>query len=552
MTLSNKVLQFSDDVEVVRQVTHGGPDVIVQTLGGPVPSLARVVSQAQSILAELAVLGPELAAPGGAGIVRLASGETVQDAISNIQSNIDHVTEILGEGLTTDRVAEGEGENHYFTEARALASKLGGLSFINGEKIASTDTLLAALGKLQKQISNMVASMVRPGDIVLTARTDYIAPAWLPCDGAIYGIGLYPELDAILGAGGFESPVKLSDPIGLTTGVKPGISYSPDSQYVAMGAADVGISIYKRAGDIYTRLADPATLPRGWCRGSAFSPDGLTLAVSHDNTPYLTIYSRNGDVFTAEANRGGLGSTSYYPRFSPDGVFLAVGTNNASNPSLVIYKRIVGTSKYSTAQMAVTQPPHLVYSLAWSPDGTTLVVAGTNSSGDSKNLSIYSVKDGNITYVETLTLALSSVVYALDFSPDSKTLIVGYSNGMRVMRKVNGIFRESSPIDLMPTDVRSLSWHPSGAYLAVGQQGGTPKMMIYRYSGEALTRMPDPPVLGDGFTNQSVVFSPDGKHLAASFNSNQNYLIFYKGQEKTLMPNLVGQVKAKYFIKTGQ
>ncbi len=49
-----------------------------------------------------------------------------------------------------------EGTNLYFTLARVLAAVLTGISFVTNSPILSTDTLLAALGKLQAQISALI------------------------------------------------------------------------------------------------------------------------------------------------------------------------------------------------------------------------------------------------------------------------------------------------------------------------------------------------------------------------------------------------------------
>ena len=50
------------------------------------------------------------------------------------------------------------------------------------------------------------------------------------------------------------------------------------------------ITIYKRSGDTFTKLANPSQLPTGPGRGTAFSPDGIYLSVAHDTSPFITIY----------------------------------------------------------------------------------------------------------------------------------------------------------------------------------------------------------------------------------------------------------------------
>lgn len=59
---------------------------------------------------------------------------------------------------STDEVVEGA-TNQYFTAARVLASVLSGLSVASGAAVAATDTVLGAVGKLQKQSTDAVAAL---------------------------------------------------------------------------------------------------------------------------------------------------------------------------------------------------------------------------------------------------------------------------------------------------------------------------------------------------------------------------------------------------------
>jgi hypothetical protein len=68
---------------------------------------------------------------------------------------------VLGNSMgasTTDSLPEGS-SNLYFTTARVLASLLTGISFVTGGSIVSTDSVLTAFGKLQKQINDVIVSV---------------------------------------------------------------------------------------------------------------------------------------------------------------------------------------------------------------------------------------------------------------------------------------------------------------------------------------------------------------------------------------------------------
>lgn len=66
--------------------------------------------------------------------------------------------EISGSPGSTDAVPEGA-SNLYFTAARVLATVLSGLSTASSAVITAADTVLSALGKLQKQISDNLATL---------------------------------------------------------------------------------------------------------------------------------------------------------------------------------------------------------------------------------------------------------------------------------------------------------------------------------------------------------------------------------------------------------
>jgi len=64
-----------------------------------------------------------------------------------------------GSGATnTDALPEGS-SNLYFTTVRVLATVLSGISFVTGGEIVSTDSVLVAFGKLQKQISDALTAI---------------------------------------------------------------------------------------------------------------------------------------------------------------------------------------------------------------------------------------------------------------------------------------------------------------------------------------------------------------------------------------------------------
>lgn len=82
------------------------------------------------------------------------------------ESGSDYVELVASPG-TTDAIVEGA-VNKWWTNARTIASVLTGIVFTSGATISAGDTILAAFGKLQKQITDAVASI--SGKLDATAK----------------------------------------------------------------------------------------------------------------------------------------------------------------------------------------------------------------------------------------------------------------------------------------------------------------------------------------------------------------------------------------------
>lgn len=71
---------------------------------------------------------------------------------------------------STDAVAEGV-TNLYHTAARVLATVLSGLSLATGTAITSSDSVLVAFGKLQKQITDLIAAVSGKQDTLVSGTS---------------------------------------------------------------------------------------------------------------------------------------------------------------------------------------------------------------------------------------------------------------------------------------------------------------------------------------------------------------------------------------------
>jgi WD40 repeat protein len=116
-----------------------------------------------------------------------------------------------------------------------------------------------------------------------------------------------------------------------------GCAFSPDGTYLAVAHANSPfITVYERDGDSFTKLSALEALP-GVGFGCAFSPDGTYLAVAHLNSPYVTVYKRDGDSFTKLPALAALPNTGQGCAFSLDGTYLAVAHENS--PRITVYQK---------------------------------------------------------------------------------------------------------------------------------------------------------------------------------------------------------------------
>jgi hypothetical protein len=69
----------------------------------------------------------------------------------------------------------------------------------------------------------------------------------------------------------------------------------------------LNVKIYKRAGDVFTVLTDPPTMPvSGVLKDCVFTATGLHLIVGLSVTPFIQIWKRSGDTFTKLSNPASL------------------------------------------------------------------------------------------------------------------------------------------------------------------------------------------------------------------------------------------------------
>lgn len=91
MTLENKVLQFKQDADIAHQVIHGNSATVVNTEGGPVRSIAKLIADNQEAIDAQAPSLAQLAMPGGSalmGFQQAGVGATPRNAEDKLRERV--------------------------------------------------------------------------------------------------------------------------------------------------------------------------------------------------------------------------------------------------------------------------------------------------------------------------------------------------------------------------------------------------------------------------------------------------------------------------------
>jgi len=169
-----------------------------------------------------------------------------------------------------------------------------------------------------------------------------------------------------------DTYTKLANPAVIPAGPNGrGACFSGDSTYCAIACERGTFSIYKRSGDTLTKLANPTTMPSNSCFGVAMNYDGSMLAVGVENSSGLWIYKRSGDTYTFAYSVPSSYSGDTV-RFSPDGQLVSMCTIDGSARIFII-----GASS-ATLLTTISDVGQAHYG-EFSYDGKYYVVSGSSS-----------------------------------------------------------------------------------------------------------------------------------------------------------------------------
>jgi Tol biopolymer transport system component len=331
-----------------------------------------------------------------------------------------------------------------------------------------------------------------------------------------------------------ELPDSLSAQVGVGMRASAEISEGNDAlaSQIQVGAIYIavrefpgtGMYLYRRNGNVLTRVQAITMAATTWETRIAFSPDGEMLATGVDGTPFLKLWSRSGDVLTAESDPAAPRSADVVRdvEWNPDSSSLAVASHGT--PPVTVYNRSgAALTRLSSPATTSGSSGHAV---AWNHDGSSIAVG----SFEVQKLTAYNRSVNTFTIFHSTTPIPTGTAYALDWNHDGSSLALGMFEGsgpyMRLYnRSGNTLTAITDPADMPASSVFILKWSPDGSQLAVATYG-SPYLVIYERSGDTFTRrlLPGSGTLG---WCGGLQWSADGTELYVT-HSGAPYLTIYR------------------------
>lgn len=175
---------------------------------------------------------------------------------------------------------------------------------------------------------------------------------------------------------GDEYPIKYSGFYNLPSSGNSTV-ISPTGNYIAYAHNNTPyVSVYKKEGLLYNNLLDVQGLPGGNCYDVDWSADENYLAVAGSEYPYLYIYKRDGDLFNLldSPTDVSLSSLAKAVSWTYDSSYLSVGFS--SSPYIHTYRR--DGDSFTKLSNPAQLPDGSVNCIDWTNTSNSYMFAGVD------------------------------------------------------------------------------------------------------------------------------------------------------------------------------
>lgn len=203
------------------------------------------------------------------------------------------------------------------------------------------------------------------------------------------------------------------------------VDFSGDGRYCVIAGTSPYLYFYKRSGDLYTKLTNPTTMPTQNCRSPKFSANGVYLALTTYTHPTYTciLYKRSGDTFTKLTDpTSQLSGTHYGEILSPDGQYLMMIGN--TSPYYKFYKR--SGDAFNILSKTIEIPDTEIKHAAFNSDSTALFVCGGSPSTP---LQYYNILSDNFNLTNSFEVTTGAYAWGCAFAKGNKQVLALISSG---------------------------------------------------------------------------------------------------------------------------
>jgi hypothetical protein len=275
---------------------------------------------------------------------------------------------------------------------------------------------------------------------------------------------------------------------------------------------------WSRATGFGTKLGNPATLPNGTGYDIAFTTSGDAIALAHSTSPFVSAYPWTGSFGTKFAD----------PATLPTGAGLGIAFSPTANAIAVAHLSSPFVSAYSWSGSGfgtkftnpATLPASNGRSVAFSPNGSAIAIAHDTS----PYVTAYpwSGSGFGTKFADPATLP-TGTGYGVAFSPAGDAIAVAHSSSPNVTAypwSGSGFgTKYANPATLPASSGESVAFSPAGDAIAVAHNA-SPFVTAYPWSGSGFGTKYTNPATPPASTGFDVAFSAANDAIAVAHDTS--------------------------------